>query len=192
MLAKARQRAIPGKLEFVLADLREWQPPDKMDLLVSNATLQWLPDHDQLIPYLASMVSDGGVLAFQVPGYFEGRRVFKELRDSQRWAAKVGSSIGSLTIPSDVGEYIQMLVPLGFEVDAWQTIYYHILQGENAVLEWVKGTMLRPVLSRLDEEDGNQFLHELNTELLELYPPQDFGTVLPFQRLFVVARKQKL
>jgi trans-aconitate 2-methyltransferase len=189
MLAKARGLVVPGKLEFVQADLRVWKPPAKLDVLVSNATLQWLPDHDQLIPHLAGMLRSGGILAFQVPGYFEGRRLFKELRDSPRWKDRVGSQTGSLTILPDVAFYVQILAKLGFKVDAWQTTYYHILQGENAVLEWVKGTMLRPVLSNLNEEEGNEFLQELNTELLKLYPLQEFGTVLPFQRLFVIAVK---
>jgi trans-aconitate 2-methyltransferase len=189
MIARAQGHAEPPRLKFVQSELLAWQPPVELEVILSNAALQWLPDHAAVLPALAAKLLPGGRLAFQVPGEFEGRQLFREVISRPRWREMIGDKTGAPSIMADVGWYVDFLVPRGFEVNAWQTVYYHILQGENAVLEWVKGTMLRPALSALVPEQQQELLDELNVELLRAYPLQSYGTVLPFMRLFVVAKK---
>jgi trans-aconitate 2-methyltransferase len=188
MIAKAQAHAEPPRLVFVQSELQAWQPPAELDVILSNAALHWLPDHATLLPALVAKLAPGGWLAFQVPGEFEGRRIFREVTGRPRWRDLIGDKSGPPTIMPGVGWYVDFLAPLGFAVNAWETVYYHILQGENAVLEWVKGTMLRPALVALAPPEQQELLAELNLELLAAYPPRSYGTVLPFRRLFVIAR----
>ena len=83
--------------------------------------------------------------------------------------------------------YLDRLSRLGAAVDAWETTYLHVLPGDDPVLEWVKGTALRPVLAQLDEAEAAEFLAEYGALLREAYPRRDYGTVLEFRRIFVVA-----
>lgn len=191
MLERARALEEPGRLEFVLADLRDWEPQAPLDLVVSNATLQWLPDHEALIPRLAGMVAPGGTIAFGVPGNFEApsHTILAELRSSSRWRERAGEGATRSGAVQSPAWYLGRLAGLGFAVDAWETTYLHVLPGENAVLEWVKGTALRPVLAALTAAEGAEFLSEYGTRLREAYPQRPHGTVLPFRRLFVVARR---
>jgi trans-aconitate 2-methyltransferase len=137
------------------------------------------------------MVAPGGVFAFQVPGNFEApsHQILAGLRGSPRWNEKVGSGASRSASVQSPEWYLGFLTERGMQVDAWETTYLHILQGENAVLEWVKGTALRPVLARLDPDEQDSFLAEYAALLNEAYPPQSFGTVFPFRRIFVVAEK---
>jgi trans-aconitate 2-methyltransferase len=191
MIARAQEHAAPPRLNFVRSDLLAWQPPLAPEVILSNAALHWLPDHAAALPALAAKLAPGGWLAFQVPGEFAGRQVFREVLRRPRWRDKIGELTGAPSIMPDVGWYVDFLARGGFEVNAWETVYYHLLPGENAVLEWVKGTMLRPALAALAPEEQQALLAELNVELLRLYPPQPYGTVLPFRRLFVVARPHR-
>jgi trans-aconitate 2-methyltransferase len=189
MIARAQGQTAPPRLRFVQSELLAWQPPVELEVILSNAALQWLPDQATVLPALAVKLAPGGWLAFQVPGEFEGRQLFREVISRTRWREKIGDKAGPSTILADVGWYVDFLAPRGFEVNAWETVYYHILKGENAVLEWMKGTMLRPALAALVPEEQQELLDELNVELLRAYPPESYGTVLPFKRLFVVAKR---
>jgi trans-aconitate 2-methyltransferase len=189
MIARAQEHAAPPNLTFVQSELLAWQPPLELEVIISNAALQWLPDHATALPMLAEKLTPGGWLAFQVPGEFAGRRLFRELISRPRWQEKIGDKAGPPSIMADVGWYVDFLARRGFAVNAWETVYYHILHGENAVLEWMKGTMLRPALAALVPEQQQELLDELNVELLHAYPRETYGTVLPFRRLFVVAKK---
>jgi len=189
MIAAAQAYAIPDRLTFHLADLATWVPPAPLDLVVSNAALQWIPGHKSLIPRLANLLAPRGWLAIQIPGFFKARAIFEDLSDSPRWQPSIGH-IARLSIPSNAGEYIDLLAPLGFEINAWDTTYHHVLQGEDAVLEWVKGTLLRPVLAALDPGEAAQFLEEYGGILRAAYPRLLHGTVLPFTRHFIVARRE--
>jgi trans-aconitate 2-methyltransferase len=191
MIAEARRYEQPRRITFELADLLAWQPPHQFDLLISNATLQWVPDHATLLPRLVEMVASGGVLAFQVPGNFTApsHTILAALRTDARWNKDVGTGAvraGSVQSPE---WYLEFLTSLGMEVEAWETTYMHVLHGENAVMEWVKGTAVRPVLAALNEEAQHEFLAEYARRLDEVYPPKPFGTVFPFRRIFVVAKK---
>jgi trans-aconitate 2-methyltransferase len=190
MLEKAAPFHNP-KLEFVLADLSSWQPEKPLSVIVSNAALQWLEDHEKLIPRLAGLLEVDGVLAVQMPINFEqpSHTILRDLTESETWKPHLTAFSSKLRAPHPAAWYIQTLSGLGFKVDAWETTYHHVLQGENAVLEWVKGTALRPVLNALEAELHTRFLEELGTEYLKVYPEQAFGTLFTFNRLFFVARK---
>jgi trans-aconitate 2-methyltransferase len=190
MLAQAPELS---NLRFVQAELQTWNPPQPTDLLISNSALQWVPGHPDLIPRLAAHVSPGGVFAFQVPGNFgaPSHLLLAELRTEPRWQALLGppergpNSLSSL----DPQHYAQLLAGLGFRVNAWETTYLHLLPGENAVLDWVRGTALRPVLSVLTPADAADFEAEYGRRLRAAYPAGPAGTPFPFRRVFVVAQR---
>jgi trans-aconitate 2-methyltransferase len=191
MLAEARAREIEGRLEFCLADVREWEPAAPLDVLVSNATLQWVPGHLDLVERFASFLQPGGVLALQVPGNFAEptHRLLAELTVSDRWRTALGT--GALASPSshDPDVYLQALLGAGLVASAWETTYFQLLSGEDAVLEWMKGTALRPVLTVLGPEDREEFVREYGARLGEAYPQTEHGTVLPYRRVFAVGRR---
>jgi trans-aconitate 2-methyltransferase len=191
MIDEARRHEQPGRLTFELADLASWHSPHKLDLLISNATYQWVPDHASLLPRLVEMVGPGGIFAFQVPGNFTApsHTILAELRTSPRWNSTTGKGAVRTIAVQSPEWYLEFLTGLGMEVEAWETTYMHLLQGENAVLEWVKGTALRPVLAALQPQEQEEFLAEYGARLNDAYPPKAFGTVFPFRRIFVVAKK---
>ena len=194
MLAQA---PVLANLRLVQADLRNWSPAEAPDLLLSNAALQWVPDHPALIPRLAAQVAPGGVFAFQVPGNFTApsHLLLAQLRGEARWLERLGQAErGPERLSSlDPLEYAHLLTPLGFRVDAWETTYLHLLHGPDdgtsAVLNWVRGTALRPVLSRLSPAEAAEFEAEYGLRLRVAYPEGPSGTAFPFRRVFVVARR---
>ena len=188
----AARAAVPreGNLSFTLGDVRDWLPGQPLDVLVCNAVLQWVPGHDEILLRWADLLAPGGWLAFQLPGNFDqpSHEIVKEMARSPRWR----SPLADATLNRQAGDpagYVALLARPGFEVDAWETSYLHILHGENPVLEWTKGSTLRPVLSALDAEQAGAFLREYGQRLLEAYPPRPFGTVFPFRRVFAVVHR---
>jgi trans-aconitate 2-methyltransferase len=192
MLEKAKA-LVNQNLEFELADLSTWQPREAQHVIVSNAALQWVPNHETLIPRLASLLEPDGWLAVQMPNNFDqaSHMTINQICSSPPWNKQLGNLDSALRHAKPLEWYIMELSRLGFQVDAWETNYQHILPGENAVLEWVKGTALRPMLAVLEPKDQNEFLEECRTQLLEAYPPQSFGTLLPFKRVFFMGHKPK-
>lgn len=188
MIAAARGGEKRPGVSFTVADLRDWQPDAPVDVLVCNAVLQWVPGHLGLLPRWVSWLSDGGWLAFQLPGNFDQppHAVLREMAASPRWRPLIGEA--ELTRQAgDLTGYLDVLAGAGCQVDAWETTYLHILHGEDPVVEWVKGTALRPVLAVLDDAETAEFLAEYRDRMRRAYPPRSFGTVLPFRRVFVVA-----
>jgi trans-aconitate 2-methyltransferase len=188
--ASAAAGVAPGRLSFVLADVRGWQPPRAPDVLVSNAVLQWVPDHLDVLTRWAGMLRPGGWLAFQVPGNFDqpSHVILRELAESPRWRARLaGVSLNRQAASPE--EYLDLLARAGCEVDAWETTYLHVLSGDDPVLEWYRGTGLRPVLARLDQAEAAGFLAEYGSRARAAYPPAPYGTLLPFRRVFAVARR---
>jgi len=191
MLAKSASFARPGRIEFQRCDIADWQPAGPVDVLVSNAALQWLPDHEQLIPRLASSIAPGGTLAVQMPNRFRNtsQRVIEEAIAAGPWHERL-RGIGlrrDSVLPSET--YVRLLMDRGFTVNSWETTYNHILAGENAPLEWLKGTALRPLLEKLDAEERPRFMDALTTRLNIAYPSRGGVTLFPMQRLFFVARR---
>jgi trans-aconitate 2-methyltransferase len=189
MLAAAGPRATP-RLRFELAAVEEWAPPGPVDVLVSNAALQWVPDHVERLPQLVGMLAPGGWLAVQVPGNADAPShvLLRELRRSPRWRDRLGPGPARWPDVLDPPGYLDRLARLGCVVDAWETTYAHVLQGADPVLEWVRGTALRPVLAALSPADAADFEAEYGAALREAYPAAPYGTVVPFRRVFVVAR----
>jgi trans-aconitate 2-methyltransferase len=191
MIAGALPLRIPGRLGFAQGDVRDWRPETPVDVLVSNAVLQWVPGHAALLEGWVDRVAPEGWLAFQVPGNDRApsHAILDDLRAAPRWRDQLaGTAPGPRVL--EPGEYLARLAARGCDVDAWETTYQHVLRGADAVLEWVKGTALRPVLSRLDGAERDAFLADYAARLLEAYPPGAFGTIMPFRRIFVVARRR--
>jgi trans-aconitate 2-methyltransferase len=186
MLASSKGYAVPGRLEFAEADVAAYAT--SVDLLFSNATLQWLDGHEALFPRLAALVNAGGVFAHQMPHSYDlpSHLIMTELANNGPWAAKLRNwrQIGVMPLRW----YVDLLMDLGFEVEAWETEYYFVLQGEDPVLEWVKGTSLQPILSRLDEAERGEFTSTYAAALRQAYPASSNGsTIYPFKRIFFVA-----
>ncbi|GAA3945306.1 trans-aconitate 2-methyltransferase [Actinomadura viridis] len=188
MIEKARARAIPGRLDFTVGDVRTWRPAEPVDLIVSNAVLQWVPEHVDLLPRWIGELAPGGRLAFQVPGNFDApsHTLLRELCDTPRWRGRVGAPPRARPVLDPVG-YLDLLTRHGYEADAWETTYAQVLHGEDAVLEWLKGTTLRPVLTALGPAETSEFLSDYGALLRAAYPPAPYGTVFPFRRVFVIA-----
>jgi trans-aconitate 2-methyltransferase len=191
MLARAEQWSLPGRLSWQRADVRWWRSDRPLDLIISNATLQWVEGHDTLLPALAGMLAPGGVLAVQMPHNLEqpSHRTLAEVAGRPRWREKLEGVGLREGVVRSLPWYGALLRGLGLEVDAWETTYLHILAGEDAVLEWLKGTALRPALGRLSPEEAGDFLAEVGAGLRAAYPKTGAETFFPFPRLFFVATR---
>jgi trans-aconitate 2-methyltransferase len=179
----------PG-LSFMLDDIRHWEPQSLPDLIVSNAVLQWVPGHRELLVRWAGQLADDGWLAFQVPGNFDqpSHVILREMAASARWRSLL-RDVELNRQSADPAEYAELLAGAGCEVDAWETTYVHILPGEDPVLDWYKGTGLRPVLAVLDADQAADFLADYGEKIRMAYPPGPFGTLFPFRRVFTVAHR---
>ncbi len=176
------------RLSFQLADAVGWRPPAPPDVLISNAMLQWLPDHEDVVLRWARLLPPGGWLAFQIPGNNRAatHALIRELAATPRWRTSLGE-LGLNRQADDPASYLDLLGREGLAVDAWETTYLHVLDGEDPVLRWYEGTGLRPVIADLDEDAAAEFTAEYGARLHEHYPRQPYGTVLPFRRVFVIA-----
>jgi trans-aconitate 2-methyltransferase len=188
MIARAQVYA-HSHLRFVVQDLRDWRPEAPVDLIVSNATLQWVPEHRRLLPFLVESLAPDGWLAFQVPGNFDepSHRLLHELADEPRFAPFTAGR--DRPESADAATYLADLTALGCTVNAWETTYLHLLTGPDPVFRWISGTGARPVLQALPEDRRVEFATEYKRRLAEAYPKQAHGTLLPFRRVFVVARR---
>ncbi len=195
MIAAARQADYgdatrSGRLSFMVGDVNDWQADRPVDVIVSNALLQWVPNHMQLLPRWADFLAPAGWLAFQLPGNFDqpNHAVLRELATSARWRDQL-AAVELNRQAGDPAQYLDLLAGLGLAVDAWETTYLHVLQGGDPVTDWYKGTGLRPVLAALDAADADEFLAEYSKRVRQYYPAARYGTVLPFRRVFVVATR---
>lgn len=189
MLGDARQR-LPG-LQFEWADIGTWKPARTFDVILANASLQWVPDHAELYPRLVSLLNPGGTLAVQTPDNLEepAHRLAREIAASGPWADKIASVKHPDRHPALY--YFELLRPHCAEVDVWRTTYHHPLSGGHpAVVEWFKGSALRPYLQRLDETEQGAFLDAYLKAISQAYPVLADGSVLlPFPRIFIVAMR---
>jgi trans-aconitate 2-methyltransferase len=195
MIAQAESQTGFDRLTYVCADLRSWLPasPAAPDVVIANAVLQWVPEHLGLIGDVARRLAPSGVFAFQVPANFDSpsHRVIRDLRQSSAWRDRVGVDADREAAVASPEEYLATMAAAGLEPDVWQTTYLHRLTGDDAVLEWVKGTALRPVLTALadDPEATAAFLAECADRLRAAYPKGGDGTTLfPFRRTFAVGQ----
>ncbi|HVE39180.1 MAG TPA: methyltransferase domain-containing protein [Planctomycetota bacterium] len=190
MLVPARERAEAGRLEFLKGDLASWRPEAPADLIVSNAAIQWVQNHDAVLRHLASYLGPKGVLAVQMPANFDSpsHQLLQKQSSAKRWAGKLKKTLRHDVVQA-LDYYVELGWTLGLKVDAWETIYQHVLPGKDAVLEWMKGTALRPVMKALEGADLEAFLAGLAKKLRVAYPETPSGTRFPFRRIFFIARK---
>ncbi|EMN1926190.1 trans-aconitate 2-methyltransferase [Burkholderia ambifaria] len=193
MIAAARKR-LPA-LRFDLADVSTWSDPGGYDLILSNAVLQWVPAHATLFPSLVGWLAPGGHLAVQMPDNLDepAHRLMREVAAAGPWADKLKDA--ARTERFDARYYYTLLSPMCSRVDVWRTTYYHPLSGgTDAVVEWFKGSALRPFLAALDDDsERDAFIARYRDALAgpDGYPVLDDGTVLlPFPRLFIVATRK--
>jgi trans-aconitate 2-methyltransferase len=190
MLDAARQR-MPHH-EFRLVDLGVWQEPERYDLLLANAVLQWLPDHDALLPRLLRQLRPGGVLAVQMPDNLDeaSHRLMREVAEQPRWAGRLAAAAARPRMHSPQHYYARLLeaTPL---IDLWRTTYYLPLPGGIAdIVEWFKGSALQPYLQALTADEAQRYLADYAQALSAAYPCLPDGSVLlPFPRVFLVAQK---
>jgi trans-aconitate 2-methyltransferase len=189
MVERARRDASAPWVRYELADVRTWAPPAPADVVVSNATLQWVPDHLDLLARLAGHVAPAGALAFSVPGNHDApsHRLLREIAARPPFAERTSGVDRPAAHDPEV--YLDRLAGLGWAVDAWETTYLHVLHGPDPVLRWISATGARPVLQALPDAERAAFVAEYAAALREAYPERGYGTVLPFRRVFVVATR---
>ena len=191
MIDAARQR-LPA-LRFDVADILAWDDPGPFDVILSNAVVQRLPDHAVLLPRLVARLAEGGSLAVQMPDNLDepAYRVMRAVADAREWRDKVASAGGQRGEMDTADGYYRTLRPHCRRVEVWRTTYFHVLAGgADAVVEWFKGSGLRPYLAPLDEAERREFLIRYREGVARAYPAQPDGAVLlPFPRLFMVATR---
>ena len=189
MIEAARKR-LPG-VQFEIDDISQWQRRDvTFDVILANAALQWVPDHPALFPALLSKLTRGGSLAVQMPHTLEepASRLMREISRNGPWAARLAGVASNRIIRHSADWYYRLLRERGADVDIWQTTYFHALTGAGAVVEWFKGSGLRPYLEALDVPERDEFVSRYEAAITDAYPAQPDGTLLlPFPRLFFIA-----
>ena len=184
-----------ARIRWQTGDLAGWQPDSTPSVLYSNAVIQWVPDHDELVPRLWAMLPPGGCLAVQAPLSWD-MRSHHLMRETLADGGPAGQAIGPAELRQAVGNrwvqdpdfYYDLLAPESAHLDVWTTEYQHVLTGDDAVLEWVTGTGLRPILNGLADDDRETYLAKYRRRLNVEYPKRADGvTLYPFRRLFFVA-----
>ena len=188
MIERARA---DGAVEFSVGTAERFDATG-VDVLVSNAALQWVATHRELLGRWAAQLRPDGWLAFRVPANFDAPShvLMRELAESPAWRHRLGGVLRGAESTAPPAEYLDLLARDGLEVDAWQTEYEHVLDGPDPVLEWVRGTGLRPVLQALSDQEAARFEDAYATLLREAYPRRPYGTVFGFRRSFVVAHRE--
>lgn len=188
MLRQARER-LPGQT-FIEANVAHWVAPAETDVLFANAVFQWVPDHLKHLQRLAGSLRPGGVLAVQMPDNLDEptHRLMREVASQPAFAGVLGDHARTRDVLPDPCGYYDALKPLVARIDIWHTVYNHVLENAAAIVEWVKGTGLRPFIDPLDAPQRKVFLADYTARVAAHYPPQADGKVLlRFPRVFIVA-----
>ena len=191
MLARARTDFADAANDWQEGDIADWRPDSPPDLIFSNAALNWLDDHATLIPRSVRDLAPGGVLAIQMPhnGSAPSHTCITATMEGQPWQPTL-AALHRADPVADVGAYFDMLAPVAPEVTIWETEYLHILEGTDPVLEWTRGSVLKPLLDALTGPERAEFLEAYTSCLASAYPRRPDGrTLFPFRRLFIVAPK---
>ncbi len=190
MLRQARER-LPN-CEFAQADLADWSPQERTDLLFANAVFQWVPNHPAVLRRLLAALPAGGVLAVQMPDNTEepALALMREVATRGPWAAQLALAAAARDdLPTPAADY-DLLGPLCAHLDVWHTVYNHVMAGPEAIVEWFKGSGLRPFLSPLDDDMRRDFIADYTARIARAYPRRHDGRVLlRFPRLFIVATR---
>ena len=190
MLEKAQQR-LPA-CSFVQADIRLWQPEQPQDVIYANASLQWLDDHQTLLPHLVAQLAVNGVLAVQMPDNLDqpSHRLMRDVAQQPRWSHVIHLENNRAPLLT-TEQYYDVLCKAGCQVDIWRTTYYHVMPSPQAIVDWLRSTGLRPYLAGLDDQQQVDYLADYLAEITRAYPVRADGCVLlAFPRLFMVAQKR--
>lgn len=192
----AAQKSDPSR-QWIVGDITKWVSdpgPPFYDVIFSNAALQWVDEHEILLPILMTRLNPGGVLAIQMPGNFDGpaHRAMRDLATSPAWRDQFPPAGVREWQVHDLPFYYDVLSRLAEPIELWETEYFHVMPNAKAIVEWYRGTGLRPFLECLDSEEKRaQFTNEYLQEIRRVYPPRAYGRVLfPFRRLFLIAYRQ--
>ena len=187
MLTKARDGG--GTIEWITADIDGWTPEAPAELLYTNAALQWLDHHERLFPRLVDLLAPDGVLAVQMPHIHRApsHTGMREAALAGPWSERLKPVLRPAPV-SDPAFYYDLLAPLTQSLTIWETEYLQVLEGDNAVVEYTRGTALKPLLDALDEPERSAFLADYTARMADAYPQRADGkTLFPFRRLFIVA-----
>ena len=191
MLDAARKR-LP-RVHFEQRDIAEWDDAGPFDVILANAVLHWVPDHARLFPALVAKLAHGGSLAVQMPDNLDepAHRLMRDIAADGPWANKLSGVGRDQTTAHDAQWYYRLLRPHASRVDVWRTTYHHPLSGgAGAVVEWFKGSGLRPFLDALDDDERSAYLARYASAIAHAYAPLPDGSVLlPFPRLFIIATR---
>ena len=194
MLISARERLPAARFEF--GDIASWAPASRSeapDLIYANASLQWVPDHESLIPRLFAALAPGGVLAIQMPDNRQEptHRLMRAVAADAPWAEPIGDADRLRTELLGIGGYYDLLARDAANVDVWHTIYQHRMASAAAIVEWVRGTGLKPFVDPLNDELRASFLAEYERGVDAAYPVRTDGQrLLAFPRMFIVAQRK--
>ncbi|MFT3788449.1 MAG: trans-aconitate 2-methyltransferase [Tepidisphaeraceae bacterium] len=177
-------------ISFDVADASTWTSDRPCDVILSNAVFQWIDRHAALLPRLLNQLRPGGVLAVQMPRNFQSptHQILRRVATSPRFASTLTAREPYwVKSPAD---YYDLLAPIAASVEIWETEYIHAMPDHDAIIEWYRGTGMRPYLEALDADEQLAFVDAIKQQLVEAYPKQTDGRVLfPFLRIFFVARK---
>lgn len=189
-MIEAARRRLP-QLPFDVCSVENWKPSEAYDLILANASLQWVPDHRKLLPKLVEQLAPGGTLAIQMPDNLDEppHKIMREVAKSGPWVAQFNAAASVRVSIESPPWYHDLLRPFCSHVDIWRTPYYHpLVGGVDAVVNWFRGSGLRPFLQALDEGDQASFLERYRTAIMHFYPESSDGSLLlRFPRLFIVA-----
>jgi trans-aconitate 2-methyltransferase len=188
MIAAAKKR-LP-RVAFQVADIEDWNERGPFDVILANAVFHWLPNHGRLFPAVAARLAPSGALAVQMPDNLDipAQRLMREVAADGPWAAQLASAGEVRTPIAAASWYYELLKGTCARVDVWRTTYHHALSGAGAIVEWFKGSGLRPFLDPLDAPTRAAYLERYTAAVAQAYPAMADGTVLlPFPRLFIVA-----
>ncbi|HRI51907.1 MAG TPA: methyltransferase domain-containing protein [Pseudomonadota bacterium] len=186
----ARARAAYPRLELVHADLATWRPPAPVELLYSNATLHWLPDHDTLIPGLLDALKPGGCLAIQMPRNFAApsHTCIIDAIEQGPFRQRLLPHLRRQPVAAPA-HYYRLLRPRVATLELWESEYLQVLSGDNPVAEYTKGSWLQQFLALLSEPERRAFEADYRARVRAAYPPEPDGhTLFPFRRLFIIAQ----
>ena len=190
MISSARQR-LPG-LSFEVADIATWEPTEPCDVILANAVFHWVPSHEVHLPRLVAALSAAGSLAIQMPDNLAepSHVLMQRIAEQGPWCAKLSAARGERSEVKSADWYYRLLRSHCSSVDVWRTTYHHPLPNTEGILEWFKGSGLRPYLSALDQEEQEDYLARYREAISSAYAVQSDGSVLlPFPRLFLVATR---
>jgi trans-aconitate 2-methyltransferase len=186
-----RARAATPRIAYIHAELASWSAPEPVGVLYSNAALHWLDHHEVLFPRLMAQLAPGGTLAIQMPRNHRApsHALMLAAAEAGAWKSRLAGVRGIAPV-HDPDAYYRLLAPHAARIDIWECEYLQVLDGPNPVVEWTKGTGLRPYLDALDDAGKKGFLAAYSERIAAAYPPQPDGkTLFPFRRIFIVAQR---